>query len=41
MKRPNFVYIVADDLGYADVGCYGGHPFATCTDSPVLDVKLQ
>ncbi|RAL11977.1 arylsulfatase [Aspergillus homomorphus CBS 101889] len=23
-KRPNFLVIVADDLGYSDIGCYGG-----------------
>jgi arylsulfatase A-like enzyme len=23
-RQPNFVFIVADDLGYADLGCYGG-----------------
>ena len=31
--RPNFVFILADDLGYADLGCYGGR--SQC--SPALD----
>jgi arylsulfatase A-like enzyme len=30
---PNFVFILADDLGYADLGCYGGRS----SPSPVLD----
>ena len=32
-RRPNFVFILADDLGYADLGCYGGR--SDC--SPSLD----
>lgn len=31
--HPNFVFIVADDLGFADLGCYGGR----APVSPVLD----
>jgi arylsulfatase A-like enzyme len=31
--RPGFVFILADDLGYADLGCYGGR--SEC--SPELD----
>jgi arylsulfatase A-like enzyme len=32
-RRPNIVFIVADDLGFADLGCYGGR----VPISPVLD----
>ena len=24
MKKPNFLVIVADDMGFSDAGCYGG-----------------
>jgi arylsulfatase A-like enzyme len=33
MRRPSLIFILADDLGYADLGCYGGR--SDC--SPVLD----
>lgn len=32
-RRPNFLFILADDLGYADLSCYGRRDYRT----PVLD----
>ena len=35
-KRPNFLLIVADDMGYSDLGSYGGE-----INTPVLDKLAQ
>ena len=32
-KKPNIIYILADDLGYGDLGCYGQSKF----DTPNID----
>ena len=36
-KRPNVVFIIADDLGYCDLSCYGQEKFRT----PNIDKLAQ
>lgn len=35
-KRPNIVFILADDMGFSDIGCYGSE-----IDTPHLDALAQ
>ena len=39
--RPNIIYIVADDLGFADLGCYGGRPAEFGDVSPHIDALAR
>ena len=39
-KRPNVIYIIADDLGYGDLSCYGQEKFRTPNiDQLVYQIK--
>ena len=38
-KRPNFLIIVADDLGYTDLGCYGSEIHTPHIDSLAADAS--
>ena len=35
-NRPNIVFIMADDMGYSDLGCYGGE-----IETPHLDALAK
>lgn len=40
-KKPNIVLIVADDLGYGDLGCYGATKVATPTIDALADEGMK
>ena len=40
-QRPHVIFIVADDLGYADLGCYGGRTARFGPVSPEIDAMAR
>ena len=43
-KRPNIVIILGDDLGFSDMGCFGGETagyMATVNDSAPTDLRMD
>ena len=40
-EKPNIVFILADDLGYGDLGCYGCEDIATPNLDKLAALKLQ
>ena len=40
-EKPNIIIILADDLGYADVGCYGDTAIQTPNIDALADAGLQ
>ena len=40
-QRPNIVFILADDLGWGDVGCYGQQRFQTPNIDALADSGLR
>ena len=40
IAKPNFVFVLADDLSYFDVGCYGGQAYTPNMDGLATEGML-
>lgn len=40
-QKPNIIYILADDLGYGDLGCYGQEKFETPNIDKLADEGIR